>query len=79
VILGKRKVLLKQVHYCILEAELNTFLALVQASVALLPKTNDLFIFKKLDKLAAQLTIALSSAIKTVGKPDQGAGLAAPW
>jgi hypothetical protein len=29
VILGKGKVLLKQVHYCILKAELSTFLALV--------------------------------------------------
>jgi hypothetical protein len=28
-ILGREKVLLKQVHYCILKAELNTFLALV--------------------------------------------------
>jgi hypothetical protein len=29
IILGKRKVLLEQVYYCISEAELNTFLALV--------------------------------------------------
>jgi hypothetical protein len=29
VILGRGKVLLKQVYYCILEAELSTFLALV--------------------------------------------------
>jgi hypothetical protein len=29
VILGKEKVLLKQVHYCILKAKLSTFLALV--------------------------------------------------
>jgi hypothetical protein len=53
VILGKRKVLLKQVHYCILKAKLSTFLALVQASVALLLKANDLFTSKELDKLTA--------------------------
>jgi hypothetical protein len=29
IILGREKVLLKQVHYCILKAKLNTFLALV--------------------------------------------------
>jgi hypothetical protein len=29
IILGKGKVLLKQVHYCILKTELSTFLALV--------------------------------------------------
>jgi hypothetical protein len=71
-------VLLKQVYYCILEAKLSTFLALVQASVTLLLKANNLFISKELDKLTAQLTTALSSAIKIVEKPDQGAGSAAP-
>jgi hypothetical protein len=70
VILGRGKVLLEQVYYYILEAELNTFSALVQASVTLLLKADDLFILKKLDKLAAQLAIALGSAIKTVRKPD---------
>jgi hypothetical protein len=70
VILGREKVLLEQAHYCILEAELNTFLALVQASVALLLKANNLFTPKKLDKLAAQLATALGSAIETVEKPD---------
>jgi hypothetical protein len=79
VILGRGKVLLEQAHYCILEAELSTFLALVQASVTLLLKADNLFTPKKLDKLAAQLAIALGSAIKTVKKPDQGAGLVAPW
>jgi hypothetical protein len=78
VILGRGKVLLEQVHYCIPEAELSTFLALVQASVALLLKADDLSTLKELDKLAAQLATALGSAIETVGKPDQGAGLAAP-
>jgi hypothetical protein len=63
-------VLLEQVYYCILEAELSTFLALVQASVALLLKANDLFTPKELDKLAAQLVTALGLAIKTVKKPD---------
>jgi hypothetical protein len=70
VILGKGKVLLKQAYYCILKAELNTFLALVQASVALLPKVDNLSTLKELDKLAAQLAIALGLAIKTVEKPD---------
>jgi hypothetical protein len=79
VILGKGKVLLEQAHYRISKAELSTFLALVQASVVLLPKANNLFTPKELDKLAAQLVIALGLAIKTVGKPDRGAGLAAPW
>jgi hypothetical protein len=63
-------VLLEQVHYYILEVKLNTFLALVQASVALLLKADDLFIFKKLDKLTAQLATALGLAIETVKKPD---------
>jgi hypothetical protein len=72
-------VLLKQVYYRILKTELSTFLALIQASVTLLLKANDLFTSKKLNKLAAQLAIALGSAIETVGKPDQGAGPAAPW
>jgi galactokinase len=53
VISERRKVLLKQAHYCILKAELSTFSALVQASVALLSKTNNLFTSKELDKLAA--------------------------
>jgi hypothetical protein len=53
VILGRGKVLLKQVHYCIPEAELSTFLALVQASVTLLLKADDLFTPKKLNELAA--------------------------
>ena len=70
--------LLKQVHYCILKAELSTFSALVQASVALLLKADDLFTLRELDKLAAQLAIALGLTIKTVEKPDQGAGSAAP-
>ena len=78
VIPGKKKVLLEQAHYRIPEAELSTFSALVQASVALLPKADNLFTPKELDKLAAQLAIALGLAIETVGKPDQGAGLAAP-
>jgi hypothetical protein len=78
VILGKGKVLLEQVHYRIPEAELSTFSALVQASVALLLKADNLFTLKKLDELAAQLTTALGSAIETVRKPDQGAGSAAP-
>jgi hypothetical protein len=52
VISGREKVLLKQVHYCILEAELSTFSALVQASVALLLKANNLSISKELDELA---------------------------
>jgi hypothetical protein len=67
------------VHYRIPEAELSTFSALVQASVALLPKADDLSTPKELDELAAQLATALGSAIETVGKPDQGAGSAAPW
>jgi hypothetical protein len=70
VILGRGKVLLKQVHYYIPEAELSTFLALVQASVALLLKADNLFTSKELDKLAAQLATALGLAIKTVRKPD---------
>jgi hypothetical protein len=70
VILGRGKVLLEQVYYRILKTELNTFLALVQASVTLLSKADNLFTFKELDKLAAQLATALSSAIKTVKKPD---------
>jgi hypothetical protein len=53
VILGKKKVLLKQAHYRISKAELSIFLALVQASVALLPKANNLFTSKELDKLTA--------------------------
>jgi hypothetical protein len=77
VILGKGKVPLEQVHYHIPEAELNTFLALVQASVALLPKADDLFIPKELNELAAQLATALGSAIETVRKPDREASLAA--
>jgi hypothetical protein len=77
VILGRGKVLLKQAYYCISEAELSTFLALVQASVALLLKADNLFTPKELDKLATQLATALGSAIETVGKPDRGAGLAA--
>jgi hypothetical protein len=44
----------------------------------LLLKANNFFTLKKLDKLTAQLTIALSLAIKTVRKPDQRAGLTAP-
>jgi hypothetical protein len=63
-------VLLKQAHYRILKAELNTFLALVQASVALLLKADNLFTSKKLNKLTAQLAIALSLAIETIEKPD---------
>jgi hypothetical protein len=78
VIPGKGKVLLEQAHYRIPEAELSIFLALVQASVALLSKADNLFTPKELDKLAAQLATALGSAIETVGKPDQGAGPAAP-
>jgi hypothetical protein len=70
VIPGREKVLLEQAHYRILEAELSTFLALVQASVALLLKTDNLFTPKELDKLVAQLATALGSAIKTVEKPD---------
>jgi hypothetical protein len=70
VILGRRKVLLKQIYYYILKAKLNTFLALIQASVTLLLKANNLFILKKLDKLVAQLAIALSLAIKTIRKLD---------
>jgi hypothetical protein len=58
------------VHYYISKAELSTFSALVQASVALLLKADDLFTLKKLDKLTAQLAIALGLAIKTVEKPD---------
>jgi hypothetical protein len=69
-ILGRRKVLLKQVYYCILKAELSTFLALVQASVTLLLKADDLFTLKKLNKLAAQLITAFGSAIETVEKLD---------
>jgi hypothetical protein len=53
VILSRGKVLLKQAHYYIPEAELSTFLALVQASVALLLKTDNLSTPKKLNKLAA--------------------------
>jgi hypothetical protein len=41
------------VYYCISEAELSTFLALVQASVVLLSKADDLFTSKELDELAA--------------------------
>jgi hypothetical protein len=78
VISGKGKVLLKQAHYCIPEAELSTFLALVQASVTLLLKADNLFTPKKLNKLVTQLTTALSSAIETIEKPDQGTGPAAP-
>jgi hypothetical protein len=78
VILGKEKVLLKQTHYRILKAKLSTFSALIQASVALLSKADNLFTPKKLNKLVVQLAIALGSAIKTVRKPDQGAGPAAP-
>jgi hypothetical protein len=78
VILSKGKMLLKQAHYRISETELSTFLALIQASVALLPKADNLFTLKKLNKLAAQLAIVLSTAIKTIRKPDQGAGPAAP-
>jgi hypothetical protein len=70
VILGKGKVLLKQVYYCILKAELNTVSALVQASVTLLLKADDLFTLKKLDKLTAQLAITLGLAIETIKKPD---------
>jgi hypothetical protein len=70
VILGKGKVLLEQAYYRISEAELSTFLALVQASVTLLLKADNLFILKELNKLAAQLAIALGLAIKTVKKPD---------
>jgi hypothetical protein len=70
VILGRGKVLLKQAHYRILEAEFSTFLALVQASVTLLLKADNLFTPKKLDKLAAQLATALGLAIETVRKPD---------
>jgi hypothetical protein len=77
VILNREKVLLKQVHYCILETELSTFLTLVQASVILFLKADNFFTFKKLDKLMAQLIITLSLAIKTVKKLDQGAGSAA--
>jgi hypothetical protein len=36
----------------------------------LLLKANDLFTLKKLDKLAAQLAIALGLAIETVKKLD---------
>jgi hypothetical protein len=71
-------VLLKQVYYYILKTKLSTFLALIQASVTLLSKADNLFTSKKLDKLTAQLTTALSLAIKTIEKPDQGAGLIAP-
>jgi hypothetical protein len=78
VIPGREKVPLKQAHYHIPKAELSTFSALVQASVALLPKADNLFTPKELDELAAQLTTALGSAIETVGKPDQGTGPAAP-
>jgi hypothetical protein len=78
VILGRGKVLLEQAYYRIPEAELSTFSALVQASVALLPKADNLFTPKELDKLAAQLATALGSAIETVRKPDRGAGPAAP-
>jgi hypothetical protein len=63
-------VLLKQAHYYILKAELNTFLALIQASVTLLPKADNLSTPKKLDKLATQLATVLGLAIKTVKKPD---------
>jgi hypothetical protein len=70
---------LEQVHYYILETELSTFLALVQASVALFLKADDLFILKKLDKLVAQLVTALGLAIETVRKPDQEADSAALW
>jgi hypothetical protein len=70
VISGRGKVLLKQVHYRIPEAKLSTFSALIQASVALLLKADDLFTLKKLDELVAQLAITLGSAIETVEKPD---------
>jgi hypothetical protein len=70
IIPGKGKVLLKQAHYHISETELSTFLALIQASVTLLSKTDNLFTPKKLNKLTAQLAIALGSAIETVKKPD---------
>jgi hypothetical protein len=70
VILGKEKVLLKQAHYHILKAKLSTFSALVQASVTLLLKADNLFTSKKLDKLAAQLATALGLVIETVEKPD---------
>jgi hypothetical protein len=70
VILDKGKVLLKQAYYCILKAELSIFLTLVQASVTLLLKANNLFTPKKLNKLAAQLAIALGLAIETIEKPD---------
>jgi hypothetical protein len=63
-------VLLKQVYYRILEAKLNTFLALIQASVALLLKADDFFTLKELDELAAQLAIVLGLAIEIVKKPD---------
>jgi predicted regulator of Ras-like GTPase activity (Roadblock/LC7/MglB family) len=72
-------VLLKQAHYRIPKAKLSTFLALVQASVVLLLKADNLSTPKELNKLAAQLATALSLAIKTVEKLDQGASLAAPW
>jgi hypothetical protein len=71
-------VLLKQAYYRILETELSTFLALVQASVTLLLKADNLFTPKELDKLVAQLATALGLAIETVKKPDRGAGPAAP-
>jgi hypothetical protein len=70
VILSRRKVLLEQAHYYILETELSTFSALIQASVTLLLKADNFFTAKKLNKLTAQLAIALSLAIKTVKKPD---------
>jgi hypothetical protein len=79
VIPGREKMPLKQVHYRIPETELSTFLALVQASVALLLKADNLSILKELDKLAAQLATTLSLAIETIEKPDQEAGSAAPW
>jgi hypothetical protein len=63
-------VLLKQVYYHILETKLNIFLALVQVSVALLSKADNLSTPKELDKLVAQLATALGSAIKTIGKLD---------
>jgi hypothetical protein len=65
------------VHYRILKTELSTFLALVQVSVTLLLKADDLFILKKLNELTAQLATVFGLAIKTVEKPDQEAGLAA--
>jgi ribonuclease HI len=76
---SRGQVPLDQFHYRIPDEELGTFVALVRSGVALLPALDPRATCEDLDLYIKLLTEGFQSALETVGKPDRGGGIPAPW